>query len=119
MNVGEPTIYRWMRDGRMTFRKVGDSTRFLQEDLDAMVQVYRSKEKVNEVHEHCPLCRHTDLIDGDIQGTGHVYFRPGKAKFWTFLDSNIKTTAKMCTRCGAVQWYGDKEKLVAVKQEGE
>ena len=28
LDVGEPTLYRWMRDGKITFRKVGDSTRF-------------------------------------------------------------------------------------------
>src|SRR5262245_32333444 len=30
LDVGEPTIYRWMREGKITFRKVGDSTRFWQ-----------------------------------------------------------------------------------------
>ena len=34
LDVGEPTLYRWMREGKITFRKVGDSTRFWQEDLD-------------------------------------------------------------------------------------
>ena len=40
--IGEPTLYRWMRDGKITFRKIGDSTRFLKEDLDAFVQVFPS-----------------------------------------------------------------------------
>ena len=39
LDVGEPTLYRWMREGKMTFRKVGDSTRFWQEDLDSVMQV--------------------------------------------------------------------------------
>jgi len=42
LDVGEPTLYRWMREGKITFRKVGDSTRFWQEDLDAVMQVYHS-----------------------------------------------------------------------------
>ena len=42
LQIGEPTLYRWMRDGKITFRKVGDSTRFLQEDLDAVVVVHQS-----------------------------------------------------------------------------
>ena len=43
LEIGEPTIYRWMRDCRMTYRKVGDSTRFLQEDLDALVEIFLVK----------------------------------------------------------------------------
>ena len=35
LEIGEPTLYRWMRENKITFRKVGDSTRFLQADLDA------------------------------------------------------------------------------------
>ncbi|MBV9215996.1 MAG: helix-turn-helix domain-containing protein, partial [Acidobacteria bacterium] len=42
LNVGEPTLYRWMRDGKITYRKVGDSTRFLKQDLDAVVEIYPS-----------------------------------------------------------------------------
>ena len=43
LEIGEPTLYRWMRDRKITFRKVGDSTRFLQEDLDAVVEVFHSE----------------------------------------------------------------------------
>ena len=25
LDVGEPTLYRWMREGKITYRKVGDS----------------------------------------------------------------------------------------------
>jgi excisionase family DNA binding protein len=30
LDVGEPPLYRWMREGKTPFRKVGDSTRFWQ-----------------------------------------------------------------------------------------
>jgi excisionase family DNA binding protein len=28
LDVGEPTLFRWMRDGKITYRKVGDSGSF-------------------------------------------------------------------------------------------
>ena len=43
LKSGEPTLYRWMRDCKITFRKVGDSTRFLKEDLDSVVSIHTRK----------------------------------------------------------------------------
>jgi len=111
LDVGEPTLYRWMREGKMTFRKVGDSTRFWQEDLDSVMQVFPSAKDVEKVRETCPLCRHDELVDGRVQSTGRAYFVPKKTKFWTLKDSYVETTARMCTRCGAIVWFGDADKL--------
>ena len=111
LQVGEPTLYRWMREKRITFRKVGDSTRFLQEDLDAMVEVHHSERDTGEVQAHCMYCGHDQLVTGRVQGTGRVYFRPQKTKFWTYRDANVKTDARMCARCGAISWFGDTSKL--------
>jgi len=111
LDVGEPTLYRWMRDGKITFRKVGDSTRFWQEDLDAVMQVFHSAQDAAKVREVCPICRHDELVEGKVRGTGLVYFVPKKTKFWTFKDSYVETTARMCTRCGAIAWFGDTGKL--------
>jgi len=109
--VGEPTLYRWMRDGKITYRKVGDSTRFWQEDLDAVMQVFRSATDANKAPAVCPFCRHDQLAEGRVRGTGLVYFVPQKAKFWTLRDSFVETTARMCLRCGAITWIGDAKKL--------
>ena len=49
LDVGEPTLYRWMREGKITYRKVGDSTRFWQEDLDAVMEVFHSDKEVENV----------------------------------------------------------------------
>lgn len=111
LEVGEPTLYRWMRDGKITYRKVGDSTRFLQEDLDAVVQVHPSSKDVTRVQTFCSVCHHDQLVDGHIESIGLAYFRPDNVKFWTLKDPNIKTTARMCTRCGALTMFGDMEKL--------
>src|SRR5438874_7489874 len=51
LDVGEPTLYRWMREGKITFRKVGDSTRFWQEDLDSVMQVFHSAKDLDKARE--------------------------------------------------------------------
>jgi excisionase family DNA binding protein len=112
--IGEPTLYRWMRDGKMTFRKIGDSTRFLKEDLDAFVQVFPSEKEMSQVKEICQACHHDKLVDGHFRTTGLNYFRPIRTKFWTLKDSNIGSQAKMCTRCGAIMLFGDVKKLNAI-----
>lgn len=115
--VGEPTIYRWMREGRITFRKVGDSTRFLQEDLDAMVEVHPSERDVELVRTFCPVCHHPDLVDGKLRSTGLCYFQPAKTRFWTFLDSSIDTTGRMCSQCGFIMLVGNTEKVERLRPE--
>jgi excisionase family DNA binding protein len=115
LDVGEPTLYRWMRDGKITFRKVGDSTRFWREDLDAVMQVFHSSRDIEQAREVCPVCHHDELVEGKVQGTGLNYFRPKKAKFWTLRDAYISTQAKMCSRCGAIAWFGDTVKLTALR----
>lgn len=117
LDVGEPTLYRWMREGKITYRKVGDSTRFWQEDLDSVMQVFHSARDVDKAREVCPVCRHDELVDGAVRGTGLVYFVPKKTKFWTLKDSNVGTTARMCTRCGAIAWFGDTAKLSALSKD--
>jgi excisionase family DNA binding protein len=111
LDVGEPTLYRWMREGKITYRKVGDSTRFWQEDLDSVMHVFHSAKDLDKAREVCPVCRHDELVEGKVRGTGLVYFVPQKTKFWTLRDSWVETIAKMCTRCGAIAWFGNTEKL--------
>lgn len=115
LDIGEPTLYRWMRDGKITFRKVGDSTRFWQEDLDSVMQVSYSTSDLDKARAVCPVCRHDELVEGNVQGTGLVYFIPKKTKFWTLKSSFVGTTGRMCTRCGAISWYGDAAKLAKLR----
>lgn len=116
LEVGEPTLYRWMRDGKITYRKVGDSTRFLQEDLDSAVQIFPSQVDAGGVREKCPLCNHDDLVPGTARSTGVIYFQPEHTKFWTLKDSNVPVVARMCTRCGAVTHFGNTDKLAALRE---
>jgi excisionase family DNA binding protein len=115
LDVGGPTLYRWMRDGKITFRKVGDSTRFRQEDLDSVMQVTYSTKDLDKAREVCPLCHHDELVEGNVQGTGLVYFVPKKTKFWTLKSSFVGTTGRICTRCGAISWFGDTAKLAKLR----
>lgn len=117
LDVGEPTLYRWMRDGRITFRKVGDSTRFWKEDLDAVMQVHPSARDADKVQRFCPVCHHDELVEGRVQSTGMNYFRPEKTKFWTLKSGDIETKAYMCLRCGAVSWFGDTGQLKKLRGE--
>jgi len=111
LDVGEPTLYRWMREGKITYRKVGDSTRFWQDDLDSVMEVFHSEKDLDKTREVCPVCHHTELVEGRVRGAGLVYFVPKKTKFWTLKDSFVGTNARMCTRCGAIAWFGDTSKL--------
>jgi excisionase family DNA binding protein len=115
LDVGEPTLYRWMRDGKITFRKVGDSTRFWQEDLDSVMQISYSTKDLDKAREVCPVCHHDELVEGKVRGAGLVYFVPKKTKFWTLKDSFVETAGRMCTRCGAISWFGDTAKLATLR----
>lgn len=117
LDVGEPTLYRWMRENKITYRKVGDSTRFWQEDLDAVMEVFHSSKDLDKAREVCPVCNHTELVEGKVRTTGLNYFTPRKTKFWTLKDSFVQTSAKMCTRCGTIIWFGDLEKLTALQEK--
>jgi excisionase family DNA binding protein len=111
LDVGEPTLYRWMREGKITYRKVGDSTRFWQEDLDSVMQVFHSAKDADRVREVCQVCRHNEMVEGKVRSTGLNYFVPKQTRFWTLRDSFVETNALMCTRCGAIAWFGDAAKL--------
>ncbi len=115
LDVGEPTLYRWMREGKITYRKVGDSTRFWQEDLDSVMQVFHSEKDLDKSREVCPVCRNTELVEGKARGAGLVYFVPKKTKFWTLKDSFVDTTARMCARCGYISWWGDAATLAKLR----
>jgi excisionase family DNA binding protein len=114
LEVTEPTLYRWMRDKKITFRKVGDSTRFWRDDLDAVMQVFHSEKSVEDNRTVCPVCHSNQIAEGVFRSTGLNYFSPKKTKFWTLKASNIPSNAYMCRRCGAITLFGDTAKLNAL-----
>ena len=117
LNIGEPTLYRWMKEGKITFRKVGDSTRFLQQDLDEVVEVVHSQKKAPQVREQCPGCGGPDLVEGTARTSSLIHFQPKKTKFWVLADSVVDIQAKMCARCGMISLFGDAQKLQRLREQ--
>ena len=118
LGVSDPTIFRWMKSGHLSFYKVGGSTRFTQEGLDAAIEKTTGQWEAEAASGRCASCGHGDLINGRIQGTGRVYFHPEKTRFWTFQQSMVPTSAKVCPACGYVQLYADTSKLTRLLPEG-
>lgn len=111
LSVGEPTLYRWMREGRITYRKVGDSTRFWREDLDSMMEVFPSAKNLDAVRNFCPVCHHGDMVEGRMEAGETARFRPMDEAFPSARDGGVETSAWMCLQCGAIAWFGNLERL--------
>lgn len=115
LGVSEPTIFRWMRDKALSFYKVGGSTRFSREGLDALIEKTTGRKEAEAAAGRCASCGHGVLIDGRLQGAGRLYFRPAKTKFWTFAEPMVETRARVCVACGYVQVHADTAKLGRLK----
>jgi hypothetical protein len=77
--------------------------------------MFHSAKDLDKAREVCPVCRHDELVEGKVRGAGMVYFVPKKTKFWTLKDSFIETSARMCTRCGTIAWFGNIDKLAQLR----
>jgi excisionase family DNA binding protein len=117
LGVSEPTIYRWMKDLTLSFYKIGGSTRFSREGLDAVIEKTTGRKEAEAAAGRCASCGHGILIDGRLQGTGRLYFRPAKTKFWVFADSMVGLLARVCSACGFVQMHADTTKLTKLAPE--
>ena len=117
LGVSQPTIFRWMKEGLLSFYKVGGSTRFSREGLDAVVEKTTGRKEAEASAGRCASCGHTVLVAGRVQGTGLLYFKPEKTKFWTFEESLVPTRAHMCAACGYMQMHADTEKLRRLQPE--
>ncbi len=117
LEVSVPTIFRWMKSSLLSFYKVGGGTRFSREGLDAVIEKTTGRKEAEAVAGRCAACGHGVLIDGRLQGTGRLHFKPAKTKFWTFEESLVETLAKVCAACGHIQIHADTEKLKRLKPE--
>ncbi len=115
LGVSQPTIFRWMKDNILSFYKIGGSTRFSREGLDAVIEKTVGRKEAEAVQGRCAACGHGVLIDGRVQGTGRLYFRPDKSKFWVFAESLVGIRARTCAACGFIQMHADTEKLRRLK----
>lgn len=111
LGVSEPTVYRWMKDGSLSFYKVGNATRFSREGLDAVVEKVTGRKEAVVAQTRCASCGHSVLVDGRLQGAGRLYFKPAHTRFWVLEESLVPVTARVCAACGYVQVHADVEKL--------
>ena len=115
LGVSEPTLFRWMKDGSLSFYKVGGATRFTQEGLDAVVEKTTGRKEAEAAAGRCASCGHGVLVPGRLQGAGRLYFKPEKTKFWVLEESLVAMDAKACAACGHVQIHADPAKLGRLK----
>ncbi|MBI4831555.1 MAG: helix-turn-helix domain-containing protein [Candidatus Lindowbacteria bacterium] len=111
LGVSEPTIFRWMRDGTLSFFKLGGATRFRRENLDLVARKVTGKEEGKHRAERCAVCGHGFLLPGDVRSTGKIYFKPRKTKFMVLSESVVNVDAKACPICGHVEMFADVSKL--------
>lgn len=115
LSVSQPTIFRWMKEGTLSFYKIGGSTRFSQEGLDAVIEKTTGIKEAEMAAGRCAACGHSILVAGRLQGAGRLYFRPDKPRFWTFAEAMVPTKARVCTACGYIQLHADTGKLRKLK----
>lgn len=63
----------------------------------------------------CPQCKADSLVEGTMQSTGAVYFRPIGVKFMTFRTADVAVQSYMCLSCGGISMKGDVQKLELVQ----
>jgi excisionase family DNA binding protein len=119
LDVSQATIYRWMKDGLLSFHKVGKATRFAQEGLDAVIEKTTGLKEAEAAAGRCTSCGHSVLVEGKLQGTGRLQFRPDKTRFWIFLEAMVPLQARVCTACGFVQIHVNTDKLTRLMPEGQ
>lgn len=117
LGKSEPTIFRWMKDGVLSFYKVGRATRFTQAGLDAVVEKTTGQREAEAVAARCAACGHADMVEGELRSTGLIYFRPKRTRFWTMRDAMVRVRAKACPACGFIQLHADTGKLIRLLPE--
>lgn len=119
LRVSQTTIFRWMKDESLTYYKIGGSTRFSQECLNAIVEKMTGQKEAADAAERCASCGHSVLIEGGIQGAGKLHFKPEKSSFWVLAESMVPTRARVCQACGYIHLYADPDKLRKLKARPE
>lgn len=111
LGISQPTLFRWMKQGLVSFYKVGGSTRFAREGLDAVIEKTTGQKEAEAAAGRCAACGHSVLAEGQLRGAGRLYFKPDKTRFWVLAESMVPTRAKVCTACGFIQLHADVVKL--------
>ncbi len=72
-----------------------------------------------ETGDRCVSCGHGELVEGRLQGTGRLYFRPRKTRFFVLAEALVETSAWMCPDCGHVQLFADADKLAKLRGQSQ
>ena len=115
LGVSQPTLFRWMKEGTLSFYKIGGGTRFSQEGLDSVIEKSTGEKEAAQAAGRCLMCGHTILVDGRVQATGKLYFKPAQSGFWVLHEAMVPTHAKACPACGYVHFYVDPQKIKDLK----
>ena len=100
-----------MKQGAISFNKIGKATRFSQRNLDAIIEKTTGENEAQECAARCASCGNSELAEGQLQGIGKMYFRPARAKFWVLDEALVPTRCRVCTACGYIQIHAETTKL--------
>ena len=115
LEVSQATIFRWMKEGTLSFYKVGGATRFSREGLEVLFEKTTGTKEAGAIASRCAACGHSVLVDGQIRGAGKLYFRPAKSAFWVLAEAMVPTHARVCAACGYIHLHADTAKLKKLK----
>ncbi len=102
LQISEQTMFRWMRSGKITYYKVGKSTRFKESDLNKAVERVASRSTIPDDINTCKACGNDDLISGSLSALGELVFKPEDKKFSVWKDTSVGVTALCCSKCGTI-----------------
>ncbi len=57
LGISQPTLFRWMKEGTLSFYKVGGATRFSQEGLDAVIEKSTGEKEAQQAAGRCVACQ--------------------------------------------------------------
>ena len=113
--VSQATIFRWMKEGTLSFYKMGGATRFSREGLEVLFEKTTGTKEAGAIANRCAACGHSVLVDGQFRGAGKLYFRPAKSAFWVLSEAIVPTHARVCAACGYIHLHADTAKLKKLK----
>jgi excisionase family DNA binding protein len=116
LKVSEATIFRWMKSGRLSYCKFGNSTRFRRSFLDRTAERVNDPDDTGDLVPRCSVCGHTELVPGKLVSAGSVSFQLDDTRFWTLSPSGVPVRVLACTACGHVELFADAIRIDNLKR---
>ena len=64
LGISQPTIFRWMKEGILSFYKIGGATRFSREGLDAVIDKTTGQKEAEKANGWLYITAHSDRCWG-------------------------------------------------------